>query len=230
MCFCRYGGLWDRRVASWHTHVPRRSDSDKVLDRLARYRGPASDSCVDLGAGTGFVALALAPLAGSVVAFDISSVHGGIPGRNAPRRPVAHVHARGGQTFRTFPDPAASVDLVGPLCAHHLRDETAGAGPAEAAAGCPPGAAIVVADLMCCRGGPARPGDPPRKAMAFAVEAAGMVADSAKKLAMYGRASATSTHRTGFWPAGARRAAGLHRRALSGSVVAKRPRFPVHPR
>ena len=65
--------IWDRRVTGWHTHVTSTSGFDKVRDRLLAIADPGpADACVDLGAGTGFVALALAPLAGSVLAVDIS--------------------------------------------------------------------------------------------------------------------------------------------------------------
>jgi Methyltransferase domain len=67
--------MWDRRVAGWHAHVTSTSGFDTVLNRLLAISGAgAADACVDLGAGTGFVTLALAPLAGSVLAVDISPV------------------------------------------------------------------------------------------------------------------------------------------------------------
>ena len=65
--------IWDRRVVGWHTHVTSTHGFEKVRDRLLAISGPRpTDACVDLGAGTGFVAIALAPLVDSVLAVDIS--------------------------------------------------------------------------------------------------------------------------------------------------------------
>jgi protein-L-isoaspartate O-methyltransferase len=64
---------WDKRVAQWHDHVNSAAAFGKVLDRILVLSQPQpSDICVDLGAGTGFVTTALAPLVASVRAVDIS--------------------------------------------------------------------------------------------------------------------------------------------------------------
>jgi len=58
---------WDRRVESWHSHVTSAAAFEQVLGQLVRLAAPApADTCVDLGAGTGFVTTALAPLVSSV--------------------------------------------------------------------------------------------------------------------------------------------------------------------
>ena len=54
--------MWDRRVEKWHSHVTSAEAFGKVRDRLIQLSSPKpTDACVDLGAGTGFVATALAP-------------------------------------------------------------------------------------------------------------------------------------------------------------------------
>ena len=64
---------WDKRVGQWHGHVISAAAFGKVLDRILDLSQPQpSDVCVDLGAGTGFVTTALAPLVASVRAVDIS--------------------------------------------------------------------------------------------------------------------------------------------------------------
>jgi SAM-dependent methyltransferase len=64
---------WDKRVGQWHDHVTSAEAFGKVLDRILVLSQPRrSDVCVDLGAGTGFVTTALAPLVASVLAVDIS--------------------------------------------------------------------------------------------------------------------------------------------------------------
>src|SRR5580700_3440996 len=64
---------WDKRVGQWHDHVISAAVFGKVLDLILDLSRPQpSDVCVDLGAGTGFVTTALAPLVASVHAVDIS--------------------------------------------------------------------------------------------------------------------------------------------------------------
>jgi ubiquinone/menaquinone biosynthesis C-methylase UbiE len=145
--------IWDRRVAGWHTHVTSASGFDKVRDRLIAISAPApSDACVDLGAGTGFVALALAPLVDSVLAVDVSPVmveslagHAAEAGLRSVRAEVADL--------RAFQLPPASVDLiVSSYALHHLRDEDKRVLIAAAARWLRPGGRIVVADMMFGRG------------------------------------------------------------------------------
>ena len=65
---------WDRRVEQWHSHVTSAAAFEQVLRRLIQLSSPKpTDACVDLGAGTGFVTTALAPLVSSVLAVDIST-------------------------------------------------------------------------------------------------------------------------------------------------------------
>ena len=64
---------WDKRVGQWHDHVTSAAAFGKVLDGILVLSQPKpSDVCVDLGAGSGFVTTALAPLVASVHAVDIS--------------------------------------------------------------------------------------------------------------------------------------------------------------
>ncbi len=67
--------IWDRHVAGWHEQVTSTIGFDRVLAGLLAIAAPGpADACVDLRAGAGFVALALAPLADSVLAVVISPV------------------------------------------------------------------------------------------------------------------------------------------------------------
>src|SRR5215469_14287141 len=66
--------MWDRRVEQWHSHVTSAAAFENVLSNLIQLASPKpTDACVDLGAGTGFVTTAMAPLVSSVLAVDISS-------------------------------------------------------------------------------------------------------------------------------------------------------------
>ena len=145
--------IWDRRVGGWHTHVTSTSGFDKVRDRLLAIAAPRSaDACVDLGAGTGFVALALAPLVDSVLAVDISPVMAESLAARAAQAGLGNVRAEVAD-LRTFRRPAASVDLiVSSYALHHLRDQDKRALAAEAARWLHPGGRIVIADMMFGRG------------------------------------------------------------------------------
>jgi predicted TPR repeat methyltransferase len=64
---------WDERVEQWHSHVTSAAAFEQLLRELIELAAPRpAESCVDLGAGTGFVTMALAPMTSSVLAVDIS--------------------------------------------------------------------------------------------------------------------------------------------------------------
>ena len=113
-----------------------------MLDRLLAIADPGpADACVDLGAGTGFVALALAPLAGSVLAVDISPVMAESLAARAAQAGLRNVRTEVAD-LRTFRMPAASVDLVvSSYALHHLGTRTSGRWPPRRHGGCAPGAA-----------------------------------------------------------------------------------------
>lgn len=124
-----------------------------MRDRLVDLSEPRpGDACVDLGAGTGFVTFALAPLVGSVLAVDISPAmtrslaeHAAREGLGNVRTEVAHL--------RELRLPPASADLVvSSYALHHLRDADKRALVAEAARWLRPGGRLVIADMMFGRG------------------------------------------------------------------------------
>jgi ubiquinone/menaquinone biosynthesis C-methylase UbiE len=142
---------------------------------------------VDLGAGTGFVALALAPLAGSVLAVDISPV--------MAQSLTARAAEAGSRNFRTevadlrtLRLPPASLDLVvSSYALHHLRDEDKRALAVEAARWLRPGGRIVIADMMFGRGATRRDREILRDKMAaFAVRGPAGWWRIAKNLGRYG--------------------------------------------
>jgi ubiquinone/menaquinone biosynthesis C-methylase UbiE len=140
-------------VSGWHTHVTSGKGFDQVRDRLLAIAAPgAADTCVDLGAGTGFVALALAPLVSSVLAVDISPAMTASLAERATQAGLQNVRTEVAD-LRTFTMPAATADLVvSSYALHHLRDEDKRALIAEAAQWLRPGGRIVVADMMFGRG------------------------------------------------------------------------------
>jgi ubiquinone/menaquinone biosynthesis C-methylase UbiE len=159
-----------------------------VRDRLLSIADPRpADACIDLGAGTGFVTLPLAGLAGSVLAVDISPVMADTLAARAAQVGLRNVRSEVGD-LRTFRLPAGSVDLVvSSYALHHLRDKDKRALAAEAAQWLRPGGRIVVADMMFGRGATRRDRKILReKATAFAVMGPAGWWRIAKNLARYG--------------------------------------------
>jgi ubiquinone/menaquinone biosynthesis C-methylase UbiE len=180
--------IWDRRVAGWHTHVTSARGFEQVRDRLLEISAPGpADACVDLGAGTGFVATALAPLVDSVLAVDISPAMAESLAARAAQDGLRNIRTQVAD-LRTFQLPAASVDLiVSSYALHHLRDQEKRALAAAAARWLRPGGRIVIADMMFGRGASRRDRQILRqKATAFAGRGPAGWWRIAKNLARYG--------------------------------------------
>ena len=180
--------IWDKRVAGWHAHVTSGSGFDKVRDRLLAISAPApADDCVDLGAGTGFVALALAPLVRSVLAVDISPAMAESLAGHAAKAGLRNVRTEVADLL-ALQLPDASVDLiVSSYALHHLRDKDKRALAAQAARWLRPGGRIVVADMMFGRGATQRDREVLReKVAAFAAKGPAGWWRIAKNLARYG--------------------------------------------
>jgi ubiquinone/menaquinone biosynthesis C-methylase UbiE len=120
---------WDKRVQQWHSHVTSAAAFETLLRDLMDVASPRpADSCVDLGAGTGFVTMALAPLVSSVLAVDIS-------------------------TAMAAAARSASADLVvSSYALHHLVDADKRALVARTAQWLRPGGRLVIGDMMFGRG------------------------------------------------------------------------------
>jgi ubiquinone/menaquinone biosynthesis C-methylase UbiE len=179
---------WDKRVEEWHSHVTSAAAFGQVLDQLIGLSSPKpTDACVDLGAGTGFVTTALAPLVSSVLAVDISASMSASLAERAARDGLANVSAEV-HDLREFQLPPASVDLVvSSYALHHLADPDKRALVARAARWLRPGGRLVIADMMFGRGGSQRDRDILRqKVIALAAKGPGGWWRIAKNLARYG--------------------------------------------
>lgn len=179
---------WTKRVDQWHTHVTSAAGFEKVLDALLRTADPRpEDVAVDLGAGTGFVTMALAPKVTSVLAVDISPAMTEELAKHAAEAGLSNVTAEVGD-LASFRLPPASVDLiVSSYVLHHLLDPAKRALVRESAGWLRPGGRLVIADMMFGRGGTARDREILRqKAVALAKKGPGGVWRIAKNLTRYG--------------------------------------------
>jgi ubiquinone/menaquinone biosynthesis C-methylase UbiE len=179
---------WDRRAKEWHSHVTSAAAFAQVLESLMRLSGPEpTDACVDLGAGTGFVTTALAPMVSSVLAVDISTAMAASLAEQAARDGLQNVSTEV-TDLRKFQLPAASVDLVvSSYALHHLSDADKRALAARAARWLRPGGRLVIADMMFGRGRSQRDRHILRqKVAALAAKGPGGWWRIAKNLARYG--------------------------------------------
>jgi ubiquinone/menaquinone biosynthesis C-methylase UbiE len=179
---------WDRRVEQWHSHVTSAEAFEKVLDCLLGIAAPGPpDTCVDLGAGTGFVTMALAPRVSSVLAVDISPAMAGSLAERAAAAGLDNV-ATEVCDLNDLQLPRGSADLVvSSYALHHLADADKRELAARAATWLRPGGRLVIADMMFGRGGSQRDREIlHQKVIALAAKGPGGWWRIAKNLARYG--------------------------------------------
>jgi ubiquinone/menaquinone biosynthesis C-methylase UbiE len=149
--------IWNKRVDQWHSHVTSAAAFEKVLTSLLTVASPRpGDVCVDLGAGTGFVTMALAPKVSSVLAVDIS----GAMAESLAGRAVADGLGNVSTEVTDLADlelPPGSADLiVSSYALHHLPDDGKRDLVRQTVRWLRPGGRLVIADMMFGRGTSAR--------------------------------------------------------------------------
>jgi len=147
---------WDGRRDSWHHHVETSAAFDRVREAVLAEAAPVPElRAVDLGAGTGFLALALAPEIEDVLAVDVSPVMVDALEKEAADRGLRNVRCLV-EDLATIDLPPRSLDLVvSNYALHHLRDPDKRALVGRAVRWLRPGGRIIIADMMFGRGGSA---------------------------------------------------------------------------
>ncbi|HYZ54653.1 MAG TPA: methyltransferase domain-containing protein, partial [Streptosporangiaceae bacterium] len=146
-----------------------------------------ADACVDLGAGTGFVTTALAPLVSSVLAVDISSAMAESLAERAAKSGLGNVATEVADLKELQLRPASADLLVTNYALHHLVDADKRALVARAVTWLRPGGRFVIADMMFGRGGSQRDREIlHQKVIALAAKGPGGWWRIAKNLGRYG--------------------------------------------
>ena len=121
----------------------------RLRDRITELAAVRPDDVVvDLGAGTGLLALALAPRVSKVWAVDISEAMTGYLDHKAVQAGIGNLQPVTASADRLpLPDGSATL-IVSNYCLHHLSDADKRRALAEAFRILSPGGRIVVADMM----------------------------------------------------------------------------------
>ena len=147
--------VWDRRAGGWdHATAP---GLGKVVDAIVEAAAAKpGDEAVDLGCGTGQVALPLADAGATVTAVDVSRHMVDLLEEKAATRAPGRIRTVTSpiEHLRFPPD---SMDLVvSSYALHHLRDADKQAVVRAAAGWLRPGGRLVVGDMMFGRGATSR--------------------------------------------------------------------------
>ncbi len=139
---------WNNRVERWE-EVAASPAFERLAERVIEVAAPLPDDrVVDLGAGTGLLALRVAPAVASVVAVDSSDAMLERLAAHAERAQLHNVSVLAAD-LRTLPLPDESASLVVSNYAfHHLDDAGKELALSEARRVLKPGGRLVICDMM----------------------------------------------------------------------------------
>ena len=139
---------WDKRVEAWE-EVASSASFLAIRDRIVELAEPRRDDyVVDLGAGTGLLALALAPRVGELVAVDISERMLERLDDAAAADDVHNVEALVADLRRLPLEDESATLVVSNYAFHHLDDSGKELALAEARRILQPGGRLVICDMM----------------------------------------------------------------------------------
>ena len=142
------GKDWDQHVLEAE-ELASSDGFERLRDEIVRLARPCPDDVVvDVGAGTGLLALALAPRVAKVCAVDISAAMLERLAMKAATADLANVEtAAANAVSLPLADESASL-VVSNYCYHHLADDDKERGIAEVFRVLRPGGRVVIGDMM----------------------------------------------------------------------------------
>lgn len=149
--------LWNQRARSWDHGAQNNPGLVKVVERVLAEAAPTKTMvAVDLGCGSGQLALKLAPKVASVLAVDLSQAMIDLLTDHARGAGIDNVEGRAA-AIENLQIEEASVDLiVSNYALHHLRDDDKRRVVQRCAHWLRPGGRLVIGDMMFGRGGDPR--------------------------------------------------------------------------
>jgi ubiquinone/menaquinone biosynthesis C-methylase UbiE len=139
---------WDERVEAWE-EVAASDAFLEIRDRIVELADPLRDDlCVDLGAGTGLLALALAPRVQELVAVDISERMLERLDDTAAADGVNNVEPLVADLRRLPLEDESATLVVSNYAFHHLDDPGKELALAEARRILRPGGRLLIGDMM----------------------------------------------------------------------------------
>ncbi|MBI4787830.1 MAG: methyltransferase domain-containing protein [Chloroflexi bacterium] len=136
-----------QRVATqWDTLRSNYYDETVIVKTLDHAPLSKSQTVVDVGTGTGFMAAGLAPLARRVIGVDFSDAMLAVARENMARFELSNVEFRRGDLGRLPLDDATADVVVANMALHHAPDPARAL--REMARVCRPGGRVVITDAL----------------------------------------------------------------------------------
>jgi 2-polyprenyl-3-methyl-5-hydroxy-6-metoxy-1,4-benzoquinol methylase len=149
MNIARQRRIWNKRAAAWDHHAQHNPGLVRVAERIiADADTRPSDRVVDLGCGSGQLALRLAPAVASVLAVDVSREMISLLEQNARRAHVSNVEGLATPIEHLNLEPGSVDVVVSNYALHHLRDQDKQVVVERAATWLSPGGRLVIGDMM----------------------------------------------------------------------------------
>lgn len=149
--------FWQVRASSWEHDAATNPGLVRVVEEVvAEAEGRPHEHAVDLGCGSGQVALSLAPSVAGVLAVDISEEMIRLLLAHAEERGVANLQGRAAPVEHLELLPGSVDVVVSNYALHHLRDPDKAALVRRAFEWLRPGGRLVVGDMMFGLGSDAR--------------------------------------------------------------------------
>lgn len=143
--------MWDDRVDQWAGTVDASPAFAQLRERMLQRAAPVpTDRCLDLGAGTGFLTLPLAEMAGSVLATDLSAEML-VSLRASADRTGAQVTTRVVDMAQLQLPPASFELIVSSYAMHYLTDTDKQLLLGKMFDWLVPGGRMVISDMMMGR-------------------------------------------------------------------------------